>query len=116
MTQLDLRIRYKKEIGFAPTNSRYGEDDQLQLFPFISVKSCNYQSNRGLTHEYAEWLEYNPKKRMIFKRSTGEDGIYYDKRRKLCYTREYKNWLEERLCEVYTSFETKKNEFAKRKV
>ena len=106
MTQLDLRLKYKSETGFAPTYGRYGEDDQLQLFPFISVASCNYQSNRGLTHEYAEWLErHTPKKRMIFKRLTGNDASWHDKHHKLRYTREYKDWLEERLCEVYIILE-----------
>ena len=108
MTQLDLRIKYKRETGFAPTYGRYGEDDQLQLFPFISVASCNYKSDRGLTHEYAEWLERTCRKRAIYKSNTAEYGTYYDKHRKLRYTRDYKDWMEERLCESYTSFELAK--------
>ena len=94
MTQIDLRIKYKSETGMAPTYGRYGEDDQLQLIPFISVSSCNYQSNRGLTHEYAEWLERDVRKRNAFKRDIAEYGTYYDKYRKLRYTREYKDWME----------------------
>ncbi|MFA5152806.1 MAG: hypothetical protein WC554_09620 [Clostridia bacterium] len=106
MTALDLRIKYKSETGFALTYGRFGEDDQLQLFPFVSVKSCNYKG--GLTHEYAEWLERNAKKREIYQRNQAETGTYYDKYHKLRYIREYKDWMEERLCEVYTSFERAK--------
>lgn len=108
MTKLDLRIKYKSETGFAPTYGRYGEDDQLQLFPFVSVSSCNYQSNSGLTHEYSEWLERSftkVKKRDFYQKDRAQNGTYYDKYRKLRYTREYKDWMEERVCNVYTIFE-----------
>jgi hypothetical protein len=111
MTQIDLRIKYKSEMGLAPTYGRYGEDDQLQLFPFIHVDSCNYQG--GLMHEYAEWLERNVIKRNFYKKDVAEYGTYKDKRRISRYTPQYKAWLEERLCEVYTVFERlrdKKNE------
>jgi hypothetical protein len=101
MTILDLRIKYKSEMGLAPTYGRYGEDDQLQLLPF-HVDSCNYKG--GLTHEYAEWLERNAIKRKIYQRDTAEYGTYKDRRGITRYTHEYKNWLEERLCEIYSNF------------
>jgi len=99
MTQLDLRIKYKSETGFAPTYGRYGEDDQLQLIPYLSFSSCNYKGN--LTHEYTEWLENlkmsNPRDK--YKNSTGENGIYYNQHGKLIYAYDYKNWLENELTE-----------------
>ena len=98
MTPIDVRIRYKFETGFAPT---YG-------ISYVQ-KGCNYRG--GLTTEYAEWLEQglskiiNTQKRDYYFKDTGLHGIYYDKDRNIRYTKAYKEWLEERICQAYTVLE-----------
>lgn len=98
MTSIDLRIRYKSETGFAPTYGKYGEDDQLQLFPFISVQSCNYQG--GIMRDYAIWLEgkFWKYKREKYYKTFGAHPVYKDKKGETQFTRNYKEWLEEERC------------------
>jgi len=101
MTPLDLRIFYKSETGEYPT---YGKSGGPQF-------SGNYKG--GLTHEYAQWLEEyqgsDPTftsmtwKRDYFLKETGLQATYYDKSLNLCYTRAYKEWMENLLCKLLTT-------------
>lgn len=100
MTELDLRIKYRSETGFPPT---YGRTGGPQF-------GCNYKG--ALTHKYAEWLEEyrgpNPEpmsmtwQRYSFLKETGLYATYYDRDRNIRYNREYKLWMEELLCNVFT--------------
>jgi len=100
MTELDLRLKYKSETGYAPT---YGKTGGPQF-------GCNYKG--GLTHKYAEWLEEyrgsNPTpmsmtwQRDYFLKETGTCATYYDRKRNIHYIYEYKLWMERLLCKVLT--------------
>jgi hypothetical protein len=99
MTEIDVRLKYKTETGYAPT---YGIS--------YEQKSCNYQG--ALKHAYAEWLEnYIAENISTMSISWQRDNFfkdkrflatYYDKDRNLRYYREYKLWMEELLCYVCT--------------
>jgi hypothetical protein len=105
MTPIDLRIKYKSATGDYPTYGRYTTNQRG-----YGAKTAvgNYQG--GLTHDYAEWLEGWPagnsiRKRDFYLKSIGTNGTYYDKNRILRYTKNYKEWLEERVCQAYTVIE-----------
>lgn len=103
MTPLELRMFYKADTGFAPT---YGRTQEQQ------AGSCNYKG--GLTHEYAEWLEMNhldmtlsKKFRTRYQQDKGISGTYYSRYHVLCYTKDYKEWLEEQQCNGLSSLTIK---------
>ncbi|MCK9446507.1 hypothetical protein M0Q50_06510 [bacterium] len=102
-SELDLRIKYKLDTGYAPTYGRvtyYGKKSKFE-------HDCNYEG--ALTNEYAQWLE-NLKQvnhydvRLAYKFDTGLEGAYdsyyygyYNW--KIIRTKDYKKWLENRICE-----------------
>ena len=86
MTPTDLRIKYKLETGH----------------------DAVFEGNH-LTAKYAEWLEI-PQSRDRYKKSTGNDAVYWHKRSEsMVYHKEYRLWLEERQCETRSILEKLKN-------
>ena len=79
MTEIDVRLKYKKETGYAPT---YGIS--------YEQKSCNI-STMSISWQRDNFFK---DKRFL--------ATYYDKDRNLRYYREYKLWMEELLCYVCT--------------
>lgn len=98
MTSLELKIKYRFDTGCSPT---FGKDKT----------GYNYQS--GLTQEYAKWLEeyagdytgmFSMKwQRTYFKQDTGTNATFIGRKGNLCYTRAYKEYIEELLCKSLTA-------------
>ena len=89
MTRLDLRIKYRFEMGLSPT---HGKDRH--------VYAGSYTYNGGLTKEYTEWLEGNQGKerQLKYRYDTGELPTF--KKREngelvTKYLKDYKEWLED---------------------
>ena len=94
MSPLQLRLKYKADTGFAPTN---GKDTTIWGDP------CNYKGR--LNQKYAEWIENDhTEKRIRYKLNTGNSATFY-KNNYTWFTKGYKEWLEENYCEVTTMME-----------
>jgi len=98
MTSIELRIKFKSETGYDPTTGKTG-------YPQSGM--CNYKGN--LTSEYAAWLEsehidltHTSMIRHKYLKEMGKPGTYLDYNRITHYTEEYKEWLEEKICDALT--------------
>jgi len=92
MRPLDLRIKYKRDTGLPPTNGVARDFE----------RESNYIGN--ITRDYAIWLEekawFLENARYSYKNETGMPPTFFDnKLSAINFNREYKEWLEEQICE-----------------
>jgi hypothetical protein len=106
ITEIDLRINYKAETGYAPTWSfTETTENDLSLWPEMKpTKYCDY--TKWVTHEYIEWIESKiPTARKQYFTKYKMHPTYKGTNGKTYFDSNYKKWIEKIYCNILNFLE-----------